>query len=528
MRRAARAAGANGRLDALHWIDAHCRAWKTPKVIVCTAAGGHLACLDYVLANGCLIPPRALEVAASGGHVEAMRRLYAACGLGDNGDDCTENSAVATAAAAAGHLDCLECAHVNGCAWDKSATKAAAAGGHLDCLVYAHENGCAWTKWTVYAAAAGGHVDCLAFACENGCNTTVYAADHALRGGRAACLAYLLGVCGSGVSTYTWKGAARLGSVECLDILSTYHPIPSRHGLGEMLHAAICHGHTGVLSWIMAKNETHAAARLGRLDCLRVVTAAGPREGDNSVAVAAAGGHLACIEYLCARGFPMDARACQAAAGGGHVDCLSFLHATLGCPWDERACAAAAAADSVKCLEYLRANGCPWSRKTVSAAIKHGQTRSLVYALENGCPCDMYAAAVLAVKCDRPSCLRALCRAGAPIDQRLLSRCISGGIVEHVRVLAKHDCPRGRITCAAAAKCEDVAMLRALYRTGFPWGQRHTIMGHDERSVADANARRAARARSKTEQRKKDAAKKSTERSTSAPGRPFAIRYGVY
>ena len=47
---------------------------------------------------------------------------------------------------------------------------AAAAGGHLDCLQYAHSNGCPCdTTWTCYNAAAGGHLECLQYAHSNGC-----------------------------------------------------------------------------------------------------------------------------------------------------------------------------------------------------------------------------------------------------------------------------------------------------------------------------------------------------------------------
>ena len=80
--------------------------------------------------------------------------------------------------AAYGNLECLRCAHENGCLWDvhkngyslySAICTIAAMYGHLDCLIYAHENGCPWNSLTCSHTAEEGNLDCLIYAHENGC-----------------------------------------------------------------------------------------------------------------------------------------------------------------------------------------------------------------------------------------------------------------------------------------------------------------------------------------------------------------------
>ncbi|AJF97004.1 ankyrin repeat protein [Pandoravirus inopinatum] len=482
------AAAANGRLNVLRWLDDIRCAWKSARVVLCAAAGGHHGCLDYALVKGCPASTQAVEAAAAKGHAESMRRLLAP----DNDRSDTvdkSDSAVATAAARGGHLDCLIYAHESGWAWSRRTTTAAAKAGRIECLAYAHENGCVWSTRTARAAAKRGHLDCLRYAHEKGCACDSHTVDCAVRGGHAACLDYLLGVAvPGGADAETWWLAAACGRVACLDVLRVH--AAGRNRAEYVCEAAIAAGHHDVLLWMIANlnyraiDKEHRAARLGRLECLRVVAAVGPQQGDASIAAAASGGHTECIKYLRDKGFPMDARACEAAAGGGHLECLTFLREVLGCAWDERACIAAAAAGRVDCLAYLHRNGCPWAHDTVSAAIKRGRVACLTYALDNECVHDAYAAAVEAIDRGRTSCLDALCRAGAPLDQHLLAKCIRSGQSGLIKVLARHGCPRGALTCHDARDCEDARVLCTLYKLGFPWGPSRRIMGRSEDAVS--------------------------------------------
>lgn len=488
-RKLADAAAANGRLNVLRWLDDMRCAWKSERVVVRAAARGHRDCLDYALAKRCPVTTQAVKAAAANGHVESMRRLLVPENSRAKGVNRSD-SAVASAAARAGHLDCLAWLHTHGWAWSWRTTRAAAKGGHLDCLVYAHENGCSLLARTAWAAAKRGHLDCLVYAIESGCTPDSYTVDAAVRGGHAACVDYLLGIAPNSADAETWWLAAEWGSVACLDVLRVRTAVLDRIELERVCGAAIEGGHHDVLLWMVANmdyhaiDREHAAARLGHLECLRVVAAAGPQHDDTSVVAAARGGHIECIKYLRDKGFPVDGRACEAAAGCGRLKCLVFLREALGCTWDERACIAAAATDRTDCLAYLHRNGCPWAHDTVSAAIKGRRAACLTYVLDNECPHDAYAAAVEAINVGRPSHLDALCRAGAPLDEHLLAKCIRSGKAGFVEVLARHKCPRGALTCRDAEDCEDARVLCVLYKLGFPWGPSRKIMGRSEDAVS--------------------------------------------
>ena len=136
------------------------------------------------------------------------------------------------------------------------------------------------------------------------------------------------------------------------------------------------------------------------------------------------------------------------------------------------------------------------------AAIKGRRAVCLTYALDNGCPHDAYAAAVEAIDFGRPSHLDALCRAGAPLDEHLLAKCIRSGKVGSVEVLARHECPRGALTCHDAEDCADARTLCALYKLGFPWGPSRKIMGRSEDAVSRlVNPRAASKPRKKAQRR---------------------------
>jgi hypothetical protein len=60
------------------------------------------------------------------------------------------------AAAAAGDLEALKWARINGCDWNENICQIATANRHLGILKWARMNGCPWDKRTCQAAAAGG------------------------------------------------------------------------------------------------------------------------------------------------------------------------------------------------------------------------------------------------------------------------------------------------------------------------------------------------------------------------------------
>lgn len=487
-RNASEAAAASGHLGVLRWMDRVLCNWKSAQVVASAAAGGHLDCLDYALAGKCEVSVEALEKAARNGHAEAMRRIYA---VGDRQRDGRDRSLpyAAAAAAVAGHLDCLKCAFAHESARGPFVAVAAAKGGHLDCLAYAFQNGCALTTRIACEAAKRGHLACLVFAHVNGSECNIHTVDLAAGGGHAECLDYLLGAAGCFLDDETWVAAVKSGNIACFDVLRNRGRAPSGDTRRRMCAAAIECGHAHVLSWISAHlgdvtDERHMAARLGRLDCLRIVAAAGPTSiEDDSIAVAAAGGHIECIDYLYAAGFPIDERACANAARGGHLKCLSYLRGTLRCSWDERACIEAASNGHLDCLIYLHDNGCPWAHATLTAAIRGGRNMCLAYALDSGCPHDAYAAAIECINHNRPLCLDALCEAGGPLDHHLLAKAIRSGDAKVVDVLVRRQCPRGDLACYEARDCPNARVLCLLYRSGFAWGPTRRIAGHTQGSV---------------------------------------------
>ena len=99
---------------------------------------------------------------------------------------------ICNTAARNGHLECLKCAHENGCPWDEYTCALAAANGNLNCLKYAHENGCPWHQWTCRFAAEYGHLDCLKYAYENGCPWNWRTVKYAINRKKWSCAIYAI------------------------------------------------------------------------------------------------------------------------------------------------------------------------------------------------------------------------------------------------------------------------------------------------------------------------------------------------
>jgi hypothetical protein len=136
--------------------DAHFTYWA--------AAGGNLACLQYLHERGCPWNKWTTRAAAEGGHLTCLQYLHEA--------GCPWDAEATCAAALGGHLACLQYLHENNCPWGVGTTAGAASGGHLACLQYIHEAGHPWHVATAYTAASGGHLACLQYADEHGCPWT--------------------------------------------------------------------------------------------------------------------------------------------------------------------------------------------------------------------------------------------------------------------------------------------------------------------------------------------------------------------
>lgn len=85
------------------------------KCVMAAAAGGHLDCLEFLLQFGSKPSAAALEAAAAAGQLDSMilLRKHGACWY----DLKYKSESVCTAAAAGGHLDCLKWAQSHGARW---------------------------------------------------------------------------------------------------------------------------------------------------------------------------------------------------------------------------------------------------------------------------------------------------------------------------------------------------------------------------------------------------------------------------
>jgi hypothetical protein len=107
------------------------------------------------------------------------------------------------------------------------------------------------------------------------------------------------------------------------------------------------------------------AIDLGYLSTLRVEQRRWGLSGWEEVLCRAAAkiGKLEELKLLRVDGWPWDEWTCSNAAKGGHFEMLQWAH-TNGCPWDERTCTMAAQGGHLEMLQWARANGCKWGRRT--------------------------------------------------------------------------------------------------------------------------------------------------------------------
>ncbi len=93
-----------------------------------------------------------------------------------NGQTCLPSAAIG------GHLEILQWARSQGCAWNEQTY--AARGGHLELLLqWARSQGCPWDEQTCANAARGGHLELLQWLRGEGCPWNEQACAKAAEGG---------------------------------------------------------------------------------------------------------------------------------------------------------------------------------------------------------------------------------------------------------------------------------------------------------------------------------------------------------
>jgi len=154
-------AASGGRLEVLKWLRGTDGSMDL-RACEMAALGGHLEALKEICADGC--PWRGTTAHAHPvhrGHMQMLLWLRNNVDIQDmlyyirtsRRQQCGELTCVA--AASGGHLETLKWLRGSGCHWDENTCTRAALGGHLETLTWARENGCAWSPDYVHRAAMG-------------------------------------------------------------------------------------------------------------------------------------------------------------------------------------------------------------------------------------------------------------------------------------------------------------------------------------------------------------------------------------
>ena len=346
-----------------------------------------------------------------------------------------------------------------GSQWDPGTCAATAAQGHLHLLVYLHEQGCPWEVCTCISAAKYGHLNCLRYVHEQGCpwGRSVCAAAVLFR--QHLCLGYALqhGCPVQQSAAVTW--ACKLGSVECLRLLSA-------HGC--------------VISYEAAGSAMRATSFDDALQCIEHCINHG-HAGNSELCTAAVeflppGDRQAMLNFLIKHGrCPLTPQASASAARLGDMDCLIFLH-QHDCIWEEDTCAEAALAGNLECLRYAHKHGCPWDEGTCEGGARSGQLDCLRYALEKGCPCsEDTAVAVIEARTLRYgeviACLDLLLSHGVELGVSISNAAARSGRLDYLQWLWERKCLWDASTCTAAAKSRRLDCLQWLHEHGCPWDE---------------------------------------------------------
>lgn len=513
----------------------------------------HVDCIEYGLERGWVRTADACAEAIERGHFDLAMRFHRKY-------ECAwETSKMVVGAARSGRLDilkdlCAARAKVDG----TGICDAAAAGGHLPCLQYAHESGFDWGVGTTRAAAAGGHLNCLDYLFRSGCpwnekaitaaidgDTSVcgrYIDDNTAR--RMACLRYLVangcawperGVtytlvrAGSKWFTLALELGCPFDVEDCYDIEVGFTIRSRDTAMVRLLTERGYEWSKGDLIDIIKTDgidmfdalldagapwDLDMAARLAYLqeprfmqwmldrglvwdvqECLMTaITSYGgvdrwiidaapdcPRLAKFCLRAATHQRHEI-LEYMLARGFPWDPVAGRALLPQCSGRCLVVL-ARAGLvgpgPWPESAdmCAAVAGDryygdDNVDDIRLFYALGHHADARSTAAAAGVGFIKVLRWLVEQGCPVDSHAL-VMAARSGRVDCLRYLCEMGYACNSDTYQACVEGGSVACVTYLDQIGCRRSVNAALSVARSGRADMLRYLHQTGAPL---HPIM----------------------------------------------------
>lgn len=462
-------AAAYGRADCFRYLlesSSIMSSHEQNNLLFCAAAGGNVECLELLRDQQSPVMyfheklEKAIAITAARGHLAAMQFLIAVviAEYFPNGQYTVlvDDHFAVQNAALNGRIDCLRYllrSDPRGQFADYHTLGAAAVNGHLDCLRLLRgeeqvgDRVVSWgTTSAVQCAVSHGHLDCLQYLLDAGCPRYVDGEENVSRLFRKAlgsgCVRTLEYVCSPamlGIADDTQPLRPRnmcvycyAGSVDCLRYVH-------EHRLGQ--RARWC-----------GRCIENAADDPPRLRYLLEVMGVPAREPN---AYFFASTHIESLRLLheTARlqwryqapgkqSVQWRYQICSNLASSGTSDenpeCLVYMHEQVmkcawdkeiygdimfssksfaamqaaldhGCPLTVTATAAAARTGNLAALRWLRDRGCPWSETTTAAAAQRGQLHCLRYAHEHGCPLNvascMEAARVASRRTGAAACL---------------------------------------------------------------------------------------------------------------------------
>lgn len=505
----------------------------------------HVGCIEYGLQRGWLQTADACAEAVARGHFNLAMRFHRQYGC------AWEASKMMVDAARAGRLDVLkELCEAKVEVGGTSVCDAAAAGGHLSCLQYAHELGFGWDAKTTAAAAAGGHIECLDYLYRSGCPWNEKATTTAIKGdksapecdadnaaGRMACLRYLI------ANGCEWKRSAitralvGAGSEWFALALELGYPFDVEDCYDIEMGFSIAHGDVALVHLLKAhgyqwtKYDLVDIIKIDGVDMFDALLDAGaPWDSDVAdrlaylrtpqfmqrmldrglawdveqclmTAITSFGGvdrwiidsvpecprlakfclHAAehwrhkILDYMLARGFPWDpvaGRALLSRCGGGCLVVLARAGLVGPGPCTESAdmCAAVVehdfdSDDDIGGISLLYALGHRGDARSTAAAAKRGFLKVLRWLMDQGCPIDGTALSE-AARSGHVDCLRYLYKAGCACDANVYQACVEGGSVACLTYLEQIGCPRSPNAALSAVRKGHADMLRHLHQAG--------------------------------------------------------------
>jgi hypothetical protein len=281
--------------------------------IIGAAANGHLAILEYLVADGVNINLHKLSrTVAKHNHPEVLKWAYSV-GVPLHDKCCVY-------AARNCDLELLQWLVANGCVLDERVYGAAADGGRLDIIKWAFDRGLPLT-FRLCDALAGGHFELATWARANGVSWTDGDTIEAIECGRLDIL----------------KWAQSTGGLQCFDVCGR----------------AATSGEFDIVDWAIAEGFP-ADSRVGECAIFRGKTLEQIKKYPDN----------------CLR----SAAVMAAAAGTGNVKLMKWL-VSIGCPLDHRVYVEAAHNDKLKAIRYAWSIGCPYHCSARYAAVSQGHTR---------------------------------------------------------------------------------------------------------------------------------------------------------